>query len=1186
MGRNESHRARESRATPEVRVCSLAANRTPIRPGILSLLFFLTLLFLATALSATTLLPLSDQKLRARSTVIVEGVVLRVDAYESSRGLPETQATIRPVQVLKGRVSGDLVVRDRGGLLPDGRWLKMFGRPEYVVGRRVVVFAVPHPDGEYQTAEFTLGKFEVWRDSSGRRFLARDLLTRSREGIEFLTTSLAPGRDSLRDYDAFLAMLRAPRTDREPLEPPRPNGRLAPVEEAGTRGLRPLWADWGGTLYRWSNGAGVSWILSSTANLITGGGYAEARAAISEWRNHPNSTIGYSDGGLGASGTNFIDLASTSVCGTTGPFCGGGVIGCGGPGGTSGSHTWRGETYGTISWAHVEIRQTTGPACISSSVFAAAVTHELGHTLGFGHSDQGASVHDVCRGDENSAQMRSSVQSRGTSLGSDDSDAARWVYGDGATSCSAGASPTPTATRTPTAVPPTATRTPTAPPPTATRTPTAPPPTATRTPTALPPTATRTPTTIPPTATRTPTAPPPTATRTPTALPPTATRTPTAPAPTATRTPTSAAPTPTPTNPAPTGTATPTPTDPPATATPTPTPPAPDPTSTPVAPVPTATPTATVTTVAPTSTPTPTPTLNPVAPTPTVPDGPAEPTPTPTPIPPSSGSPLRANFSWSPANPRPGEPVYFTDLSTGAAVSWSWKFGNPATGDLNFSTARNPMHVFSRDNTFTVTLVVRDSLGNRSTRRQKISTSNTAAVASSSGARTVPVAGHVQGVDGRMFLTDVQIENPGEEPTSARLAFQPSHGEAPRPIAMDLGPRETRNVSDAVLDLFGLSDSLGALRLDWTGSTSALRMTSRTYTRNDEGTLGQAAAAFADSEDPRAPRFVTGLARNDVFRTNVGAVNDSAEFESFQVVLRAAGGAIVGESPVIGLAAGRQTQLSIADLFPGAAGKGLTAEIRPLAGSRSPFAYAAVVDNFSGDPTFYPAAAPASALYLPAVARITGYNSTIFSSEVSIANASDEYAWVQVSFLEHDRDNSRAPSVVLTIAPRQTLPIDDVLGSLFGLSETYGALAVESSDFARLVVSSRISTASATGPGTVGQQVDAIADEGFFARGSILGLRQDGEFRSNVGLFNPEPFGTNVVLTLKLGDGSAIGVTRVAVPPLGYVQRNLADLFPGVGLPDGETLTLSIHSQDVDIFAFAAVIDNVSQDPTFSPGLN
>ena len=41
------------------------------------------------------------------------------------------------------------------------------------------------------------------------------------------------------------------------------------------------WAPWSGsTRYRWSNGASASWILSSTPNAITGGGYAEARAAI------------------------------------------------------------------------------------------------------------------------------------------------------------------------------------------------------------------------------------------------------------------------------------------------------------------------------------------------------------------------------------------------------------------------------------------------------------------------------------------------------------------------------------------------------------------------------------------------------------------------------------------------------------------------------------------------------------------------------------------------------------------------------------------------------------------------------------------------------------------------------------------------------------------------------------------
>jgi hypothetical protein len=38
-------------------------------------------------------------------------------------------------------------------------------------------------------------------------------------------------------------------------------------------------------------------------------------------------------------------------------------------------------------------------------------------------------------------------------------------------------------------------------------------------------------------------------------------------------------------------------------------------------------------------------------------------------------------------------------------------------------------------------------------------------------------------------------------------------------------------------------------------------------------------------------------------------------------------------------------------------------------------------------------------------------------------------------------------------------------------------------------------------------------------------------------------------------------------------------------MPDGESLTLSVDSAGIDVFVFAAVIDNVSQDPTFSPGL-
>ncbi len=68
-----------------------------------------------------------------------------------------------------------------------------------------------------------------------------------------------------------------------------------------------------------------------------------------------------------------------------------------------------------------------------------------------------------------------------------------------------------------------------------------------------------------------------------------------------------------------------------------------------------------------------------------------------------------ASFSFSPLNPRVGETVFFTDNSfdsDGRVISWLWNFGDGFT-----SSARNPVHSFSRSGTFTVTFTVRDDDG-------------------------------------------------------------------------------------------------------------------------------------------------------------------------------------------------------------------------------------------------------------------------------------------------------------------------------------------------------------------------------------------------------------------------------------------------------------------------------------------
>jgi PKD repeat protein len=84
---------------------------------------------------------------------------------------------------------------------------------------------------------------------------------------------------------------------------------------------------------------------------------------------------------------------------------------------------------------------------------------------------------------------------------------------------------------------------------------------------------------------------------------------------------------------------------------------------------------------------------------------------------------LSASFTYSPASPKVGQTVTFTDASTGSPTSWSWSFGDGST-----STSQNPSHAYTTAGAKTVTLTVSNGTGSQSTSRSVAVTAATAAI--------------------------------------------------------------------------------------------------------------------------------------------------------------------------------------------------------------------------------------------------------------------------------------------------------------------------------------------------------------------------------------------------------------------------------------------------------------------------
>ena len=363
----------------------------------------LLLLAAVAPLAATSYVMVSDEHLADQASVIAE---VRVVSVEPAPTGPSTDYQVDVERLVKGYTAGSsIVVRVLGGVGPNGRGLKIWGAPVFHEGSRALLFLKERADGSYGILHLMLGAFHEL-DEAGRSIALRDLSQASE--VRLLPGGkLASGTaaDPPRDAARFVEWLadRANGTRRAPdylLQ--LPAATLKSLQEKftlftdSTTGDNLRWFDF-------DSGGSVTFFANSSGQAgLADGGFAEFQTALAAWTNEPTTPIRYLYGGkTTASGglKNFDEVNAILFGDPNNEISGsydcssGGTLAVGGPWfDSTTTGRFAGKTFVVIQGGDIVtndgidcfFRASSSPQKAAEELFG----HELGHTLGLGHSSE------------------------------------------------------------------------------------------------------------------------------------------------------------------------------------------------------------------------------------------------------------------------------------------------------------------------------------------------------------------------------------------------------------------------------------------------------------------------------------------------------------------------------------------------------------------------------------------------------------------------------------------------------------------------------------------------------------------------------------------------------------------------------------------------------------------------------
>ena len=364
--------------------------------------------------SATTFIVPSDENLIADADAIVTGSIEGSYAREVDHSI-ETVYQLRLQSVLKGglRVSEVVDVVSPGGLYGDHGQL-VDGSAQFAKGDQVLLFLARRGKA-FEPWNLALGKFSFVKAENGERLLVRDLENagafdaaghphaeklRLEEGfIRFIHDRIAQRRvDAGTDEDYFVdaasVVLPRPETGRGKVRAEiapwtsssYANGAMCPGAEFGCSpgvltSIRLPGANPSVTFQRSTSSAGLTGAGDGGASFIAGG------AAL--WTNDCGSNITLTNGTTTTAVKSGSDFINTILFNDPSNVLGGGTIGVTTTTFGTPFQSFDGAFWWTIRDSDIVFNNEVNSSPLtSSSVFLlAAMTHEIGHAIGFRHSN-------------------------------------------------------------------------------------------------------------------------------------------------------------------------------------------------------------------------------------------------------------------------------------------------------------------------------------------------------------------------------------------------------------------------------------------------------------------------------------------------------------------------------------------------------------------------------------------------------------------------------------------------------------------------------------------------------------------------------------------------------------------------------------------------------------------------------